>query len=198
MVTAMLMVECSNCQEWIRSPFLLEIKETKCPGCKEVVPVTELYISAGPYAISREALLKSMSKYKRLVADAENELKDYQKRNTEPYDASLRTVKKFVENLKEMLDGGRVNPRSYGHRVLVECTIIDVAYNSELVNISAAKTSLRFWGEEPFCIEGMVTWVGRENNVGIKFLDMDESTIKQLHNYILEMVPEPKIDKKIP
>jgi hypothetical protein len=97
----------------------------------------------------------------------------------------------------------------------VECTIIDVAYNSELVNISAAgacidigeasslpskgdKTSLRFWGEEPFCIEGMVTWVGRENNVGIKFLDMDESTIKQLHNYILEMVPEPKIDKKIP
>jgi hypothetical protein len=97
MVTAMLMVECSNCQEWIRSPFLLEIKETKCPGCKEVVPVTELYISAGPYAISREALLKSMSKYKRLVADAENELKDYQKRKTEPYDASLRTVKKFVE-----------------------------------------------------------------------------------------------------
>jgi hypothetical protein len=76
----------------------------------------------------------------------------------------------------------------------VECTIIDVAYNSELVNISAAGACI----DIGFCIEGMVTWVGRENNVGIKFLDMDESTIKQLHNYILEMVPEPKIDKKIP
>jgi hypothetical protein len=215
MVTAMLMIECPNCKEWIHSPLLLEIKETKCPSCEEVVPVTEVYISAGSYSIYREALLKSRPKYIRLLEEAEKELNELKNKKSMPYDKSADTVISFIEDLKEMLDGSRGSPRTPGGSTTVEYSVQEVTHQCGLVNISSSgicidvgevstlpqkgeKICVQFLGEEPFRIEGMVMWAGKETQLGIRFLDMDESTIKHLHNYILGKIPELRIEKKKP
>jgi hypothetical protein len=212
-VTAMLMVECPDCKEWIPSPFLLEIKETQCPNCEGLVPVKEVYISAGAYSINRDALLKSIFKYKRLIAEAGKNLEELQKNKRGAYE--VKRVVKFIENLKELLDGCRDSPRAPGGRVMVECTFKDAACNSELVNISSTgacvdvgevsflpqkgdKVGLRFWGKDPFRVEGSVIWIGKENRIGTKFLNIDKLTIKHLHDYILEKIPELWIEKKTP
>jgi hypothetical protein len=102
------------------------------------VSITEVYISAGSYSIYREALLKSRSKYIRLLEEAKKELDELKNKKSAPYDKSADTVMSFIEDLKEMLDGARGSPRTHGGRTSVEYSIHDVTQQGGLVNISSS------------------------------------------------------------
>lgn len=211
----MLMIECQGCKEWIRSPFLLEMKELTCPNCAWEMPVKEIYVSAGAYSIFRDALLKSLSRYRHLLSEAENELQELKDHGKEPTDKSTRALQQFIRNLKELLDGCRPSPRAPGGNALLKYTIHDVEHKGGLVNLSTSgiciavgdksalprkgdRVSLFFGGADALSARGEVIWAGRNKHVGIKFVDLDESALNRLHNYILEKIPDVTMEKRQP
>jgi hypothetical protein len=140
--------------------------------------------------------------------EAERELDALAERQKGPQDVSIRTVRKFIENLKEMLDGCRNNPRTHLTTDVVKYIIDDITYQGKLINIStsgvcikaAEDSSLPQKGDEvnvifeeekeedPCRIEGEVIWIGKGNHFGIKFIDLDKSKKKCLQHYMLERI----------
>jgi hypothetical protein len=183
------------------------MSEVLCANCFKVVPVTEIYISAGSYSIYRDVLLKSISKYKRLLNEAENELHELKNNGNGSDEAAIRRVNRLIKDLKEMLDGGRANPRAPGGNASIKYTIHDISHDGGLINLSTSgicvdigkisqplhkgdHVSLSFGGEEPFSVDGQVMWARKGNQAGIKFQNMDKLAIKRLHDYMLDRIPE--------
>lgn len=204
----MLKVECPECKEWIHSPLLMEMDKTTCPGCGVQVPVDEVYITAGPYSISRDVLMKHFFKYKRLLTEAANELEEMKKegKGLKTYEVSSDSVNKFMGNLQELLTGCRSGFRITPGDKKVNYFVKDNSNSNEsrLVNISmtgicidAAEGSVMPRKGEEITIElvdeqysikvkGMVVRSGKDSTIGIQFLGLDDNTRKGLLDYILE------------
>ncbi len=202
----MLKVECPKCKEWIHSPFLVEMEETMCPTCGVQIPVEEVYITAGPYSISRDVLMKHFFKYKRLLTEAANELEGMKKegKGLRTYEISSESVNKFMGNLQELLTGCRSGFRIAPGDKKVNYFVKDVAYESMLVNISmtgicidAVEGSVMPRKGEEITIElvdeqhsikvnGKVVRSSEGGTIGIEFLGLDDNTRKGLLDYILE------------
>lgn len=197
----MLKTECAKCGAWVVLPF--KVEEANCPNCGEVVPVKEVFISAGPYTIYRDVLKKNMFKYKRLIIEAEKEMADLRSRpGGRKYDISVDTIKQLLANLKEMLDGCRDHLR---HELDANVTYMmnQQAYPGRVVNLSlsgicieAGKSSsmnkllsdveVRLkTGKDLVNIKGKVMWIGNGDKMGIKFINIDENLMDTLKDYIL-------------
>lgn len=207
----MLKTECTECKVWVYSPFLTDMKETVCPDCGVTFQVGEIFISAGPYAIYRDVLLKNMHKYTRLLAEARKELSELDRlkglsNDSKAYGETTETIKKFIKNLEELLEGCRG-----GLRVPVEDITLDYVfdknlYNGKLVNISTTgvclevgeNVSIHSKGQEinlsikeenmsePLHLAGEIVWAGRGGRVGVKFLNMDEDKKHALREFIMD------------
>lgn len=177
--------------------------ETQCPACTSRIIVKDIYISAGPFSIYRDVLLKNMFKYKRLLEEAEKELEELKQGcGLKPYDISAESIRAFATNLKEMLDGCRNSFRVSANDTYVECLFNHSRCRGRIMNISTTGTCvdtgysdplhrkgdgviLDFGGHAPgFRVHGEVAWLGSGTQIGVRFLKMDASLKKTLLDYI--------------
>lgn len=200
----MLKMECSKCNEWIHLPFHSQASEVLCPGCTEVIPVKDVYVAAGPFTISRDVLFKNIYKYKRLVLEAEREEAEIKGKGNglKTHEISARSIRMFILNLKELLDGCRDNVR---HHIEddVEYTINGASSVGTVVNISLTGICVegkvveldRLWKDivvhlrkdvdsDPAQLHGKIVWVNNSGHMGIKFTNGDKKTHKMIEEYI--------------
>ena len=202
----MLKVECLKCKEWIHSPFLVEMDETTCPSCGADIPVEEVYISAGPYSISRDVLMKHFFKYRRLLTEAASELEELKKEGEglKKCDITANNVNKYMKNLEELLAGCRSGFRISPGDKKVNYFINDASYESKLINISmtgicidAGEGAVMPTVKENITIElvddshnikvqGVAVRVAKSGTIGIQFAELDAATKKALLDYVLE------------
>lgn len=204
----MLKSECPHCNCWVYSPFLAETKETECPSCGKPFPVNEVYISAGPYSIYRDVLMKNKHKYLRLLREAKDEIEDIKKsgQGAKAYAESAKTVDMFINRLKELLDGCRDKLRVSGKDTTVEYMLDKTLHKGRLINISSTGVCLGVGEEgagldkgqiinlnikdpamaEPLLLKGEIIWRNSDNHIGVMFMEMDEGQRKILLDLILE------------
>ncbi|TAN63335.1 PilZ domain-containing protein [bacterium] len=204
----MLKIECSNCNEWVHLPFHADITETTCPGCSAVIPVKDVYVSAGPYIILRDVLLKHMYKYRKLLMEAEKDMEDIKRKgeNVKGIDVTVNSMNVFVSHLKEMLAGCRNSLRhQVSERIDVQLSINRQTVNGKIVNISISgmcvdagkvyssttlgnELEIRLGDGEhkltSFAVIGKVVWAGKDNFMGIKFSNVDQKTQELIKDYI--------------
>jgi hypothetical protein len=202
----MLKIECPKCKEWVHSPFLVEMEEMACPSCGVQIPVEEVYISAGPYSISRDVLMKHFFKYRRLLTEAASELEELKKEGAglKTYDITSDNVNKFMKNLEELLAGCRSGFRISPGDKLVNYFINDTSYESKLINVSmtgicivACEGAALPTANEKITIElvddshnikvqGVVLRVNKSGTMGIRFEEFDAEAKKALLDYVME------------
>lgn len=200
----MLKIECPACNEWLHSEFLIELDETKCPSCGEVIPVKDVYVSAGPYSIHRDILLGHLFKYKRLLKEAYKELEELNKKGEglKSYGISAKTVELFVNNLREMLEGCRNGFRVDAEGTGAEFSAGGDAKGASLVNISISGACLK--AEDPGSapgkgadikvrlpeedgaleVEGYVVWTAGDGVFGTRFASLDAEKKELLLEYL--------------
>ncbi|MFZ3071892.1 MAG: PilZ domain-containing protein, partial [Thermodesulfobacteriota bacterium] len=188
------------------SPLLLEKKELFCPNCAKAVPVRDIYISAGPYSIYRDVLMQNLLRYRHLLMEAEKEIEKLsaKAKTSVPDDISRGSMKKFIDQLKELLDGCRDHLRAPAGNAVVECAFGGVRDKGTLVNISTSgvcidlgksanlpkkgvNAALRFMddkGGDYLALAGPVAWSDAVGHVGIRFPAIDEKSRKLLEEYI--------------
>jgi len=202
----MLKTECPKCKCAITSPFLAGAEDMECPNCKETFHVKDVCISAGPYSIYREVLLKNIHKYVRLLREARIELKDLEEQGKDslPFKESAKTVNIFMERLKELLDGCRDKLRVPGGGAPVDYTIDDASFEGSLQNISVTGLCLKVESDEgkaargrsinlsikdpaldePLSLNGQVVWDSNDGLLGVKFDDVDDAAKEALSAYM--------------
>ena len=190
----MLKAECPECKQWLHSNMLQEKKEVVCPTCNVKVDVDELYISAGPYSISRKVLKKHFFKYKRLLDEAFKELDELKSESSDskPFKITEDNVSAFIDNLKEMLEGCREGYRAFPDNLKVDFICGGQRYESELGNVSVSGTCVQLSpgvqvpdkgadvGLEikssgyDLKLHGKVVWVRDGGSLGIRFEKLEE------------------------
>jgi hypothetical protein len=171
------------------------------------MPVKDVHVSAGPFMIYRDVLTGSLIKYKRLLAEAEIEIDGLRKKDalSGSYGVSIKSLSLFIENLKELLDGCRFDPRHPVSEAAETEYILDGrSYNGALVNISVTGACLdtkknsertRLWSEisvrlagkgREFLIPGKIMWIGKSSLIGVKFTEVDDETREFLKSFITE------------
>lgn len=203
----MLKTECPRCKSWVALPFQTGTEEILCTACSEPIPIKDVHVSAGPFMIYRDVLTASLIKYKRLLAEAEVEIDSLRKNDalTGTYGVSIKSLSMFINNLKELLDGCRFDPRHpLTGAIETEYLLDDRAYKGRLVNISVTGICLetvqhtertRLWGDitvhlsdkgKDFFIPGKIMWIGKSSLIGVKFASVDEETREFLKAFITE------------
>jgi len=175
---------------------LAESSEMECPNCGTTFPVKDVFISAGPYSIYREVLLKNAHKYIRLLREATNEAEDLNKqgKDSKPYRESAKTVDVFVQRLKELLDGCRDRLRVPGGSTAVEYSLEGAPCSGKLVNISTTGICIKIEDKdekiaigkimdigikddklnEPLNLKAEVVWNTDQGLAGLRFIGLEE------------------------
>lgn len=200
----MLKVECPSCKQWVQSPYLRELDKMECPSCKAEIPLNDIYISAGPFAIYRDVLLKNIFKYSKLLSEAERELEDIKKAGKgKPYSISADTLQVFIGHLKEMLEGCRAGFRVSDDSMVsvasgknsAEGKIVNLSSTGACIDMGAAglpakgsEVDISFRGGalpgSGFKVSAEVVWAGKGGQIGVKFIWVDPSTKKTLLDFI--------------
>lgn len=204
---SVLKTECPRCKGWVTLPFQTGAAEVVCKACSESIPVKDVHVSAGPFMIYRDVLTGSLIKYKRLLAEAEIEIAELRKKDTltGSYGVSIKSLGLFINNLKELLDGCRFDPRHpLTQDTETEYLLDGRAYKGALVNISVTGVCLdtkknsertRLWSEiavrlsdngKEFLIPGKIMWIGKTSLIGVKFTSVDDETQEFLKAFIIE------------
>ncbi len=203
----MIKIECSKCAVWILLPFHGKEDMIECPHCAKTTPVRDIFVSGGPFILHRDILVKNMQKYRRLVSEAEKEMVGLQKKgaSSRAHEISARSLSLFVSDLKEMLDGCRDVVRHSMNGVKVRYAIDNRKYYGNIMNLSVSGICLeagraasisRLWSDAkvllkgentgPFTLGGKIMWIGKGEQMGIRFSNVDESTMGLIKGYILE------------
>ena len=203
----MLKTECPRCKGWVTLPFQTGAAEVVCKACSESIPIKDVHVSAGPFMIYRDVLTSSLIKYKRLLAEAELEIDELRKKDAlnGSYGVSIKSLSMFINNLKELLDGCRFDPRHpLSDAAEIEYLLDGRAYKGALVNISVTGICLdtrknaertRLWSEisvkladkgTEVLIPGKIMWIGKTNLIGVKFTSVDDETREFLKAFIIE------------
>ena len=203
----MLKTECPRCKGWVTLPFQTGAVEVVCKACSESIPIKDVHVSAGPFMIYRDVLTSSLIKYKRLLAAAELEIDELRKKDAlnGSYEVSIKSLSMFINNLKELLDGCRFDPRHpLSDAAEIEYLLDGRAYKGALVNISVTGICLdtrknaertRLWSEisvkladkgTEVLIPGKIMWIGKTSLIGVKFTSVDDETREFLKAFIIE------------
>lgn len=203
----MVKIECSRCKTWVELPFYRKEDRISCPQCSQHSPVTEVFVSGGPFILHRDILVKNMHRYRIIISEAEKEMLELQKKavSARAYEISARSIGLFISDLKEMLDGCRDVVRHNVNGVKARYTIEKKNYYGNIQNLSvsgicieAGKTASvnRLWNEASvllkgrktgqFTVDGKVMWVSKNGRMGIRFSIADEKTACLIREYIIE------------
>lgn len=214
----MLKTECVTCSQAIILPFF-NAEELICPNCGKEIPANDVFVSAGPYSIHRDVLIKNIFKYKRLIHEAEKEVEELQKKGVgaRKYDVSIDTIAMLIENLKEMLDGCRKNLRHKLENATASLIMDGQTHHAKISNLSLTGICLeagrlcattKLWKEVAVRLEvgaergsmlgGKVMWIGSGNLLGIQFLEADRQAKEFLKEYIMSHTKSPSLMGKSP
>lgn len=203
----MLKFECKNCNKWHPLPFHVSSIEVFCPDCSQAIPGTDIYVTSGPLAITKEALRKNVHKYKRLIQSAEKEVEELKKKGAaKGLDSTEDPGGAFSMHLRELLSGCRDDTR---HRVAEETQIkyffnganhtakvVDISLTGICLQTQAAgspsplpktgsKIPLRLVDEgAEAVITGEVAWSGKAGLMGVKFKELT----KEKEGFVRELI----------
>lgn len=201
----MLKTECVACSQTVILPFF-NAKGLTCPNCGDEIPANDIFVSAGPYSIHRDVLIKNIFKYKRLILEAEKEVYELQKKEMagRKYDVSIETISMLIENLKEMLDGCRETLRHKLENATAALIMDGQTHHAKIANLSLTgicleagrlSSAAKLWKEVHVRLEsdgvhdsmlgGKVMWIGGGNLLGIQFHEGDSATKEFLKEYII-------------
>jgi len=202
----MLKIECPGCSEWVSLPFDIEIRETTCPKCARTIPVKDVYVSAGPYTIHRDVLIKNMHRYKKLLSEAEREFEAVEgaDRARKDGDITAKSVTMFINHLKEMLSGCRGSTRhTFDKEVEARITINDRTFQARVINMSVSGLCLDAsaspaldltdemdmvlsCGGKELAVSGRVAWSNKQNVLGVKFTNLTAGAREAIEACITE------------
>jgi len=198
----MLQIECSNCKKQVSMPIIFDVKKICCPDCSARIPPQNVFISAGPYNIPREALLKNLHRYRQLLSDAEREMAELKTSDSRNAESSARNANKLIYNLKELFSGCpdhqrhrltgnvrvrfRINYRDHHGRLLnisLSGACIGDSNASFVIASNIIDIAIPDPEREELDLKGTVVWSTRKGLLGIRFTDADEK-MDQLKEYI--------------
>lgn len=217
----MLMMKCPECQNYIRSALLAELKAINCGHCGVQVPVANVLISSNGFTFERSDLLKRFYRYRKLLDEVIEE-RNVMSGNADVSDESLRSIEKFLSVLQGMMAGARdhyrcefTDPIPVKMRYLQqECvgTIFNMSMDGACVDIANRNPLPRVRGiisvafrlpgsSQTIAATGEVCWTQkggvdgrRGHSSGIRFTHLEESARKLLWQYI-STVAQNKIDE---
>lgn len=106
----MLMMKCSQCEQYIKSELLVELKTIKCEYCETEVAVKNVLVSSNGFTFDRDDLLKRFFRYRKLLDEVIDE-RNAMDANRSASDESKRSIEQFLTILQGMMTGARDNFR---------------------------------------------------------------------------------------
>ena len=209
----MLQMNCPQCREVIKSPYLAELSSTYCNNCKEDVTVQDVFVATKGFTMHRDDLLNRISRFQKLLAEVEKEIKLLES-NQNVSKTTQSSVNNFYATLQELLIGARSNFRLD----VPDDLSIEMGYNNnketgKLVNLSSEGASLEFEAlkerprnkaevtvqfalpaiPERLSLLAKVVWIREVNKdaesriikVGVKFTNLEDAVREILWNYIV-------------
>jgi hypothetical protein len=209
----MLQMNCPNCCEVIKSPYLAELSSTHCDHCNEDVTVQDVFVATKGFTMHREDLLKRIARFQKLLEEVEKEIRLFENSETVSK-TTQKNINDFYITLQELLIGARSNFRLE----VCDDRSIEMAFKNnhetgKLVNLSSEGASLEFLvlGErprnkaevtlqfelpgiaEPLSLLAKVVWArevakndgSRLIKIGVKFMTLGEEDRENLWNYIV-------------
>lgn len=207
----MLKMECPKCKAPIYSRLLAEITTVYCRKCKTHVPVDDVLISASGYTMFRNDILYRISRYEKLLQEAEKEV-IFLGKSGEAASESLKSLRKFIANMNELLDGARDHFRAHLPHVDVNYGLENNTCSGKLINLSVAGACIEPENIEclpqvnsdiyldfslpsiskPFSLKGNVAWIkkGAKNRdfdigIGVKFIALNETSRLLLWEFVI-------------
>ncbi len=202
----MLNTDCPKCKCSIASPFMSETREMECPNCGCTFSAKDVFVATGPYSIYRDVLVRNMHKYVSLLREATAEMNELEELGKEslPYRESAKTIRIFVDRLRELLEGCRAQLRVPGGKATVEYFVEDSPFVGELKNISSTGLCIAIPEEShrigpgriiklrikdeclstPLCLQGWVVWSTEKGITGLKFVSLEKSSTEALRRFI--------------
>ncbi len=204
----MLMMKCPQCNKYINSELLAEIKSIVCEHCGAKVPVVNLLVSSSGFTFDRDHLLKQFFRYRQLL----DEVIDERNSSSSSSDESKRSLEQFMTILQGMMAGARGNFRYEFSPSLAaqlcysknECSgiLFNLSTEGACVEIPRLNSLPRVGGsisiefslpdqEEVFLINGEICWTREakemdeaKHSAGVKFNQLDASVQTTLWQYI--------------
>lgn len=204
----MLMMKCPQCNKYINSELLAEIKSIVCEHCGATVPVINLLVSSNGFTFDRNHLLKQFFRYRQLL----DEVIDERNSLSNSSDESKRSLEQFMTILQGMMAGARGNFRyefspSLAARICYsknECSgaLFNLSTEGACVEIPRLYSLPRVGGsitiefslpdqEKVFLITGEICWTREakemekaKHSAGVKFNQLDASVHTTLWQYI--------------
>lgn len=215
----MLQMDCPNCNGVIRSQFLADVTTIECDGCKQNIPVKDVFVTTKSFIMHREDFLNRTFRFQKLLREVEKEML-LMSNNKEVSPKSLESLSQFYASLQELLAGSRNNYRmDIQSDVSVKIMDGNKSCEGKLLNLSTSGASIeltvfdklpgiksRINIEFPFpefsqrlYADARVVWSKDQTQgdhaqqaiIGTTFLDMDENSENCIWNYILDNAPVP-------
>ena len=210
----MLQTNCPKCKGVIESPFLNELKSAKCDQCQKIVTVGDVFVATGGFTVHREDLRKRISRYERLLKEAEEERSIMASDDTVSSETN-QSFDQFCLAIRELLVGARSHFRlKMTCDLYVQISADNHESKAKLIDISTEGASLEFEmfanllrskssitlqitlpeSQEPISALAKVAWVrrmtresaGDHYRIGVKFVDLDEKARTRIWSFITD------------
>ncbi len=206
----MLIMKCPECDKYIRSALLAEIKTIECEHCHTEVAVNNVLVSSHGFTFDRNDLLKRFFRYRKLLDEVIDEHSSLS--NSQTSLESKRSIEQFLVILQGMMTGARDNFRHQFSRPVPaklsysrhECsgTFFNLSTEGACIEISRSNPLPRVRGgvsiefvlpesKDIISVDGDICWTNKakeggssKHSVGIRFRDIDEKTHEKLWQFI--------------
>ena len=213
----MLQMQCPNCKELIKSPFLAELSTIECHQCKENIPVKDVYITTKNFTMHRGDFLDRSFRFQKFLKEVEKE-RILMANSDSVSKKSLESIEQIYSSLQELLAGARSS-----YRMEITCDLqAEVNDNNKIskgrvLNLSTEGASIQLMAfdniprkkselkvnfsipelSEKLCTDAKVVWTkeqigGHDSEsaiIGVTFIDIDEHTQSCIWNYIQKNAP---------
>jgi hypothetical protein len=215
----MLQTNCPQCKGVIRSPYLNDLPSIECDKCKELVTVDDVFVATSAFTIHREDLLNRITRFQRLLREVEKERALLTQDDTAS-EKTIKSVEQFYQTLQELLAGARSHFRLEMTSGLSVQIGSDDKNRGKLINLSSEGASIECAllenppqtkktielkltlpeVSEVLTLLAKVVWVRKSvrgaatqyYNVGVNFIDLDESVRASLWDFIVETASNPQ------
>jgi len=213
----MLQMQCPNCKEYIKSPFLAEVPTIECHQCKENIPVKDVYITTRNFTMHRDDFLDRSFRFQKFLKEVEKE-RILLATSDSVSKKSLESIEQIYSSLQELLAGARSS-----YRMEMTCDlqaevndknkiskgrVLNLSTEGASIQLVAFETIPRKKSElevyfsipelsEKLSTQAKVVWTKEQTGdhesetaiIGVTFIDIDEHTHGCIWNYIKNNTP---------
>lgn len=213
----MLQMQCPNCREFIKSPFLAEVSTIECHQCKENIPVKDVYITTKNFTMHRQDFLDRSFRFQNFLKEVEKE-RTLMANSGTASKKSLESIEQIYSSLQELLAGARNSYRMENtcdlqaevndNNKISQGRVLNLSTEGASIqlvtfdNIPRKKSELKVYFSSPELSEKLstqakVVWTREQKGghdsdtaiIGVTFMDIDEHTHSSIWNYIQNNTP---------